>query len=285
MTKERWSSAKVLRERGLAPKKSFGQNFLQDAAIADRIAELATTPVGGTVVEIGAGAGALTAPLAARAHRVVAIERDRDLVPVLAELFHDSPNVEVLEADAAQVDWARHFAEGPRPHVLAGNLPYQITGRLLELAVHASRALDRAVFMVQREVADRLVARPGEDDYGALSVFTQAAFHVERALKVPPGAFFPAPSVDSAVVTLTPLAPPRAEETEAFRELVRRAFAQRRKTLRNAWKGVFGWRLEELDEAAAAARVDLTVRGETLAVEDFARMATLDRAGLPRSST
>jgi 16S rRNA (adenine1518-N6/adenine1519-N6)-dimethyltransferase len=279
--KERWSSAKVLRERGLAPKKSFGQNFLQDAATADRIAELATTPVGGTVVEVGAGAGALTAPLADRAARVFAIERDRDLVPVLTELFHDAPHVTVVEADAAQVDWQGLLASGPRPHVLAGNLPYQITGRLLELAVHAASALDRAVFMVQREVADRLVARPGEEDYGALSVFTQAAFHVERALKVPPGAFFPAPNVDSAVVTLTPLATPRAKETDAFRELVRRAFAQRRKTLRNAWRGVFGWPIEELERAAANARVDLSVRGETLSVEDFARVATRELARRP----
>lgn len=270
---ERWSSAKLLKERGLAPKKSFGQNFLQDLGISERIAELATTPAGGTVLEFGAGAGALTAPLADRAACLVAVERDRDLVPVLEELFHEAAHVRILEADAARIDWRALLAEGPRPRVLAGNLPYQITGKLLELAVQSATAIDRAVFMVQREVADRLVAGPGHPDYGALSVFAQAAFSVERALKVPPGAFYPAPNVDSAVVVLTPLSPPRAEETPAFREVVRRAFGQRRKTLRNAWRGIFDWSPSELAERAAAAGIELDARGETLDVEAFARMA------------
>lgn len=270
---ERWSSAKLLKERGLAPKKSFGQNFLQDLGISERIAELATTPAGGTVLEFGAGAGALTAPLADRAACLVAVERDRDLVPVLEELFHEAAHVRILEADAARIDWRALLAEGPRPRVLAGNLPYQITGKLLELAVQSATAIDRAVFMVQREVADRLVAGPGHPDYGALSVFAQAAFSVERALKVPPGAFYPAPNVDSAVVVLTPLSPPRAEETPAFREVVRRAFGQRRKTLRNAWRGIFDWSPSELAERATAAGIELDARGETLDVEAFARMA------------
>jgi 16S rRNA (adenine1518-N6/adenine1519-N6)-dimethyltransferase len=272
---ERWSSAKVLRERGLAPKKSFGQNFLQDVAIASQIAELATTPAGGTVLEIGAGAGALTAPLAERAASVIAVERDRDLVPVLTELFADAAHVRIVEADAAQLDWLALLREGPAPHVVAGNLPYQITGRLIELAVHAASDLERAVFMVQREVADRLAAQPGDDDYGAASVFAQAAFKVERALKVPAGCFFPAPNVDSAVVVLTPRRPPRAEETDAFRELVKRAFGQRRKTLRNAWKGVFNWSTEELNAHAAQAGIDLSARGETLSIEAFAALAVL----------
>ncbi|MBM4359455.1 MAG: ribosomal RNA small subunit methyltransferase A, partial [Deltaproteobacteria bacterium] len=250
---ERWSSAKVLRERGLAPKKSFGQNFLQDAGISEQIARLATTPTGGTVLELGAGAGALTAPLSDRAGVVIAVERDRDLVPVLGELFTDAPHVRIVEADAAQLDWVALLREGPEPRVIAGNLPYQITGRLIELTVHAAAAIERAVFMVQREVADRLAAGPGDEDYGAASVFAQAAFTVERALKVPAGCFFPAPNVDSAVVVLTPRRPPRAEETRAFQEVVKRAFGQRRKTLRNAWKGVFEWSGEEL--AANAARV------------------------------
>ncbi len=276
---ERWSSAKVLRERGLTPKKSFGQNFLQDAAISERIAELATTPTGGTVLELGAGIGALTAPLSDRASRVIAVERDRDLVPVLSELFAGASHVTVLEADAAQLDWVTLLDGTPRPHVIAGNLPYQITGRLIEQAVHAATRIDRAVFMVQREVADRLAAQPDDDDYGAASVFAQAAFTVERALKVPSGCFFPAPNVDSAVVVLTPLVPPRATETRAFQEVVKRAFGQRRKTLRNAWKGLFGWSMSELEAHAVQAGIELTVRGETLAIEAFAAMAVRAPAG------
>jgi 16S rRNA (adenine1518-N6/adenine1519-N6)-dimethyltransferase len=259
----------LLRARGLSPKKSFGQHFLHDRRICARIAERATTPPGGSVLEIGAGLGALTEPLAERAARVVAVERDRDLLPLLGELFADRPNVELCEADAVKLDWPAALAGGPRPHALAGNLPYQLTGRLLEKAVGEARLFDRAVFMVQREVAARISAPPGGKSYGALSVFVQAAFAVELAFTVAPGAFTPPPEVASAVVVLVPS--PRAEETAAFRRVVKSAFSTRRKTLRNAWRAL-GSRAA-LEEAAARAAVDLGARAETLAVEDFARMA------------
>jgi 16S rRNA (adenine1518-N6/adenine1519-N6)-dimethyltransferase len=267
----------MLRERGLSPKKSFGQNFLQDPRIAERIADLASGGcASGTVLEIGAGAGALTMPLAQRFARVIAVERDRDLVPLLGEMFADMPHVSVLEADAAQLDWPELLGRGDRPRVVAGNLPYHLTGRLIEMAVHAARHIDRAVLMVQRELADRLAARPATGDYGALTVFTQAAFAIEVAVRVSPGAFFPAPRVDSAVVVLTPLDPPRADETDTFRELVRRAFGQRRKMLKRAWKGVFGWSDDDLRRNASAAGIDLDARGETLTIEQFAALARLD---------
>jgi 16S rRNA (adenine1518-N6/adenine1519-N6)-dimethyltransferase len=266
--------ADLLRARGLSPKKRFGQNFLADPHAAGIIAEAATTPPGGTVLEIGAGLGALTRPLLDRAARVVAVERDRDLVPILAgELGDPGDRLAIVEADALDVDWAAALASGPRPHVLAGNLPYLITGKLVERAVGLASAVDRAVFMVQAEVADRLAAAPDTDAYGALTVFVQAAFDVRRILAVKGGAFFPRPEVDSAVVLLTPCRPPRAEETGAFRALVKAAFGARRKTLRNAWKGIFGWSREELEARAAAAGISLDARGETLSVEDFARMA------------
>lgn len=260
------------RALGLKPKKSFGQNFLADPRIASAIAELATTPEGGTVVEIGAGLGALTSPLLERAARVVAIERDRDLCPILREAFDDalaSGKLELLEADAASLDYEKLLESGPGPHVLAGNLPYQITGKLLEMATRIVDRLDRAVFMVQREVADRLAAQPGTPSYGALTVFVTAAFRVERAITVGRGAFFPSPDVDSAVVLLTPER--RAEESDAFREAVRAAFAQRRKTLRNAWRKLGSG--EEIERRAAKAGIDLDRRGETLTVEDFKRFA------------
>jgi len=260
------------RALGLKPKKSFGQNFLADPRIAHSIAELATTPEGGTVVEIGAGLGALTGLLLERAGRVVAVERDRDLCPILRESFAEpieQGRLELVEADAAALDYLPFFQGQPKPHVLAGNLPYQITGKLLELASQLGDALDRAVFMVQREVADRLVAQPGTASYGALTVFVGAAFRVERALHVHRGAFFPSPDVDSSVVLLTPER--RAEETPAFRAAVRAAFAQRRKTLRNAWRGLGP--AAQIEERARRAGIDLDRRGETLSVEDFARFA------------
>lgn len=272
----------MLDSHGVRHKRHFGQNFLADRSIARRIAELSTTPPGGTVVEIGAGLGALTEPLAQRASKVIAIERDRELVPVLRAEFEEAVStgcLTLVEADAKQFDYEAAFAGAAAPRVLAGNLPYQLTGPLLTLAVRAADALDRVVFMVQLEVADRLSAAAGEDEYGALTVFVQAAFSVDRAFVVRRGAFYPQPNVDSAVVTMTPRRPRLADETDTFRALVHAAFAQRRKTLRNAWRGVAGTSREHLTKIAEAAGVDLDARGETLDVSAFARVArSIDEA-------
>lgn len=258
------------------PKKSFGQNFLADKSAAKAIAEAATPVPGGTVLEIGPGKGVLTEHLLKRAGRVVAIERDRELIPYLHEAFSGelaAGQLVLLEDDAATADWSAALARGPEPRTIAGNIPYNITGRLLERAVHHAQQVEGVVFMVQKEVADRIVAPPDGDDYGALSIFVQAAFSVDRIRSVGRGAFVPPPRVDSAVVRLTTLRPPLAEETPAFRELVKRAFSARRKTLRNAWKGIFGLGVEALAARAMAAGVSLDARGETLSVEDFDRMA------------
>lgn len=263
------SSLKLLREHGLAPKKSFGQNFLQDAAICERIADLAAPAGTGTVLEIGAGLGALTAPLCDRCERVVAVERDRDLIPLLEDRFAGVAGLTLVEADAVRADWAELLAKGPPPRAVAGNLPYQITGRLLRRIVEHAAHIARAVVMVQREVADRLVAAPSSESYGALSVFVQAAFAVERAIVVSPGSFAPPPKVGSAVVVLVPQA--RAEETPMFREVVQKAFGARRKKLRNAWRALA--EPEALEAAATGAGIDLGARGETLSVEQFASMA------------
>ena len=268
-------SPKAMLERyGLTPKRSFGQNFLADERLAMRIAE-ACAAQGGSVVELGAGLGALTRPLLATGVSwLLAVERDRDLVPALQQELAgevQSGRLEILEEDAKSVDFAQVLAGRPQPHVVAGNLPYQITGPLLQKAVHSAQSIQRAVFLVQLEVGDRLAASPGSEAYGALSVFAQRAFRVQRAFVVRRGAFYPQPNVDSAVVTLEPLG--AGPETDAFRQVVRRAFAQRRKQLRNAWAGLFGERGLDLSAAAGRAGIDLSARGETLSVADFARMA------------
>jgi 16S rRNA (adenine1518-N6/adenine1519-N6)-dimethyltransferase len=266
----------VLRGAGLRAKKSFGQNFLVAADIARAIAAACVhdDEVGrARVVEIGAGTGALTRLLAERARSVAAIERDRDLVPVLeGELAGTC--VVVLEGDAQTVDLAALLgdAQEASPRVLCGNLPYAITGPLLRRAVEHADRFERAVFMLQEEVGQRLVARPGTKEWGALSVFVRAAFDVRRVLRAPPGAFHPPPEVTSVVVELAPLRPRRALETERFRALVRAAFEARRKTLRNAWSRVAP-DASVLREAAARAGVSLDARGETLDVDAFARMA------------
>ena len=265
----------ALRAAGLRPKRSFGQNFLVAEPIARGVARACVpdAEVGQAgVVEIGAGTGALTRFLAERAKTVVAIERDRDLVPLLAQELADT-GVRVVEADAQTVDLGELLGDGASgPRVLCGNLPYSITGVLLRRAVEHAGALERAVFMVQAEVAERLCADPGTKAWGALSIFVRAAFDVRRVLRVPPGAFHPPPDVTSAVVELRPLRPPRALETERFRALVRRAFEARRKMLRNAWSSLAP-DAASLESAAERAGVSLDARGETLQIEDFARMA------------
>jgi 16S rRNA (adenine1518-N6/adenine1519-N6)-dimethyltransferase len=243
----------------------------------EKIAELCILGGDTRVVEIGAGLGTLTGALLDRGAHVVAVERDRDLVPVLgAELADDvsAGRLEIVEADAATVDLDALLGDAPK-RVLAGNLPYQITGRLIERAVGLARRVDRVVVMVQREVADRLTARAGGDDYGQLTVFVQAAFEAKRALLVSSGSFHPRPEVDSAVVVLTPRATPRAQETPTFRAVVHAAFGARRKTLRNALAGVMK---NEEERAAVEKTLDLGRRGETLDVEELASIAAvLDR--------
>lgn len=260
---------------GLYPKHHFGQNFLADEGLARRIAELSTPREAGAVVEIGAGLGALTAPLLTRARKVVAIERDRDLIPALRARFEaeiEAGQLLIEEADAKSLDWFAHFA-AEEPVQLAGNLPYQLTGPLLERLCGLAPRLEHVVVLVQLEVAARLVAKPRAEDYGALSVFVQAQFETTREIVVRRGAFYPQPNVDSAVVSLAPRRPPLATETPEFKELVRRAFQQRRKQLRNAWRGACGKEDAQIADAAKASGIDLSQRGEELEVGQFWQMA------------
>lgn len=272
---------KVLERAGLSAKKGFGQNFLVAPHVVDSIAAACVPDAEvdrSHVLELGAGTGALTRALCKRAAHVVAVERDRDLVPVLhAELAEEiaARKLTIVEGDAQAVV-ARELLESA-PRILCGNLPYQITGRLLEAAVTQADDLDRVVFMVQLEVAERLAADPGNKTYGALTVFVRAAFRSKKLFVVSPGSFHPPPDVTSAVMLLEPERPRRAAETATFRALVKGAFGMRRKTLRNAWANVAP--AARIADAAARARISLDARGETLDVDSFARMAShLDSA-------
>ncbi len=258
---------RVLRRHALAPKRSFSQSFLVARHAVERIAEALDPRPDELTVELGPGLGTLTGALLRAGAQVLAIDRDPDMIAVLrAELGHVD-RLEIREGDAATVDLSA-LAEGGRI-ALAGNLPYAITGAILRNLVAHRRALRRAVIMIQREVRDRLLARPGEPAWGAASVFLQAAFDVEGVIRVPAGAFHPPPKVESAVIRLDPRAVPRAEETEAFRAVVKAAFGQRRKTLRNALKSLDG----DVDAALAATGLDPRVRGETLDIEALAALA------------
>jgi 16S rRNA (adenine1518-N6/adenine1519-N6)-dimethyltransferase len=275
------ASAKAELERhGLRAKRTLGQNFLTDRGLCERIAAL-VAPAGQGVLEIGAGLGALTAPLLARGSEVLAIETDRSLSAVLREKFASEladGKLRLLEADAREVDLGECLNTLAPPRTLAGNLPYQLSGLLLRRAVDLAGACQRLVFLLQLEVVDRMCAAPDTAAYGALSVFVQSAYRPRRELVVRRGAFYPQPGVDSAVVLLEPLtatvSPPSAE----FSLVVRSAFEKRRKTLRNAWRSGLGLPTERLEKLAAVAGIDLNARGETLSVDAFARMAAVLQA-------
>jgi 16S rRNA (adenine1518-N6/adenine1519-N6)-dimethyltransferase len=249
-------------------RKRLGQHFLTDPRILARIADaLAPTPAD-TVLEIGPGPGGLTAALAARAGRVIAVEKDRALVPALRERL---PAIEVVEADALALDW--HALAGAPGYLLAGNIPYNITSPLLEKALEPPRPR-RIVFLVQREVAERLTAKPGTSEYGALTVGVQAQAAVELLFRVPAGAFKPRPRVDSAVVRLAPLATPVVsdERRRGFRRLVVGLFGFRRKQLLRGLRELTGWTPDAAGAVLARADLDPMVRPETLTGSQFARL-------------
>ena len=261
----------------MRPKKRLGQHFLRDPRILARIADALDPTARDTVVEIGPGPGGLTAELASRAGRVIAIEKDRDLARTLVGRF---PNVEVAEADALELDWPG-LAGGP--FLVAGNIPYNITSPLIDKALMPPRPA-RVVFLVQREVADRLAGAPGSADYGALTVGVQAVARVERLLRVPAGAFFPPPRVDSAVVRLTPLAQPLVEDRQvpAFRRTVVGLFGYRRKQLARAVRELTGWNAGRAGQALAAVAIDPSLRPEALAPPEFVALhRTLVDGGWP----
>lgn len=252
------------------PRKRLGQHFLVDRTALERIADALAPSRDDTVVEIGPGRGALTDLLAARAARVVAIELDRDLVPYLRDRYAAAGNVEVIERDVLDLRLAD--AAGGE-FLLAGNVPYYITTPILFHALEAPRPR-RAVFLVQREVADRVVAPPGSRTYGALSVNVQGFARAEIVGRVPPGAFRPPPSVESAILRVTPLdTPVVSDELEApFRAFVQDAFGLRRKQMRRVVRTVARLDANDAERALRAAAIDPESRPETLSPADFSRL-------------
>ena len=248
-------------------KRRLGQHFLTDPRLLGRIADALGAGPDDTVLEIGPGYGGLTGALAERAGRVVAVEKDRDLVPALRERL---PEATIVEGDAIDADW--HALAGPR-FLVAGNIPYNITSPLIDKALQPPLP-ERIVFLVQKEVADRVTASPGTPEYGALSVGVQSVARAERLFTVPAGAFQPRPRVDSAVLRLTPLEVPLvAPHAQAsFRRLVVALFGFRRKQLARGVRELTGWPAQSV--AALLDRVGLraAARPEVLAPADFAEL-------------
>jgi 16S rRNA (adenine1518-N6/adenine1519-N6)-dimethyltransferase len=246
------------------PKKRLGQHFLTDRHYLDRIvAEIAPRP-GEAMVEIGPGPGALTQRLAAVVRPLHVVEIDPSLAAALRERF-PAEEVIVHEGDALEFD----LGSLPADLRVVGNLPYNVSTPLLFHVARFAPRLRDCVFMLQKEVVDRMVAAPGTADYGRLSVALQYRFAMALAFRVPPGAFTPPPKVDSAIVRMAPLRGGRllARDEAGFERIVAAAFSQRRKTLRNALRAL-------VDEAAfARAGIDPSRRGETLSVAEFVALA------------
>jgi 16S rRNA (adenine1518-N6/adenine1519-N6)-dimethyltransferase len=264
----------VLALAGLKPKKSWGQNFLTDQNILAIIAGHALNKREIRVVELGPGTGALTWHLLKQGGEVLAIERDREIVPVLRQVFDWAEGLEVREQDAAKLDYAALREEFGYPLTVVGNLPYQISSRILVSATQAHEHVERIVVMIQKEVAERLVALPGNKIYGLLSVLVQRRFHGRIARHVPPQAFHPPPKVDSSVVVLTRKEPEQAgPSNKNFEDVVRAAFSTRRKTLRNTLSRGLGLPADDVVAMLESLSIDPGLRAERLTVEQFVAIA------------
>lgn len=246
-------------------RKRFGQNFLHDAAIIDRIVGLIRPQAGDRMVEIGPGLGAMTGPLIQQLDHLHAVELDRDLIPRLKERFGD--HLTLHEADALRFDFRALAGDGGSLRVV-GNLPYNISTPLMFHLLASSDCITDMHFMLQKEVVDRICAQPGTGEYGRLTVCIAARAEARRLMKVGPGAFNPPPKVDSAIVRLVPRQPDfEVGDLAQFDALVAAAFSQRRKTLNNTLKGLIN------AEQFAAAGIDPGLRAERLTPADFARLA------------
>jgi len=252
------------------PRKRFGQNFLKDGRVVDRILAAADLHADDRVVEIGPGLGALTDRMLGRSAGVTVMEVDRDLGGRLQE--RSDPRLRVHIGDALRMDWPAILPDPP--YKLVANLPYNISSQVLFKVLDHRERFSRLVLMFQKEVGDRLCASPGSRDYGVLSVLCQVWFDIRRVVTVPPGAFFPPPKVHSAVLVFDALPAPRVaiRDEGFFRRVVKGAFAQRRKTLRNALCGA-GFAPPDVDRALAASGIDPGRRGETLSLEEFSSLA------------
>ncbi len=265
------SPASLLKHHGLRAKKRLGQNFLVDLNLARKIVELSQIPPNRPVVELGVGLGVLTLALAEKAPRVIGYEIDDELIRILEEENLLPPNVEIRKGDILKLDYSALAEELGEKLLLFGNLPYYLSSRLLYKLLEERKAWEFAVFMFQKEVAERLLARPGSKDYGQLSVWLALTCKVEKLLTLSPGNFYPPPEIYSTVVKITVLKEELPYERELTR-LLKFAFASRRKKLLKNLKAL-GLPREELLKIFAELKLSPDVRAEEVEPEKFLALA------------
>ena len=262
--------------RGIKPRKKWGQNFITRPEIAQRIADAVPLTGDEIVVEIGPGAGAITGPLAQRARKVVAVEFDHGLADLLTEDFAEWNKVEIVRGDILDVSLDEICArERVDKVVVVGNIPYSITTPILEWMIENRERVTMAQLLVQKEYAARLAAPAGGEDYGSLTVFARYWLRLEPLFGVPAAAFWPRPTVDSMVVRARFRTAPPVEvpDPERLFTIVRAAFGQRRKTLANTLLPLYGHDRSRVERLLRSAHLPGNRRGETLELEDFARIA------------
>jgi 16S rRNA (adenine1518-N6/adenine1519-N6)-dimethyltransferase len=270
----------LLRSHGIRPRKRRGQNFLIDGNLARAIA-VEVLALGRDVLELGAGGGALTGPLLAGGAHTVAVEIDHDLCRLLRSEYGSHAQLILRQEDIARLDWAQALSEaGPCP-VVAGNLPYLLTSKVLFALAEYQQRIAGAVLMVQREVAERLVAAPGGRDYGVLAVVLGSLFTVDLVRAVPAKVFWPQPDVSSAVVRLTPQEPWPAAEKQLFKAVVKKCFEQRRKKMSTILRERFGMAESGVASLTATAGCDPNQRPEDLDHGTWRRLAQ----GIPGGET
>lgn len=264
------SIPRLLERYGLRPSKGLGQNFLSDPAALRRVMDAAEISPGDTVLEVGPGLGSLTRLLASEAARVVAVELDSGMVSALEDILQPFGNIELVHADILEVDLSAFFPQGR--YLVVANIPYYITSALLRHLLEAPNPPARLVLTVQKEVAERICAQTGDLSLLALSV--QVYGQPKIAAKIPAGAFYPAPKVDSAVVRIDlypePLIP--QSRLDDFFQLIKAGFSQKRKTLRNAVSGGMRWPKEKTETLFSQAGIDPQRRAQTLSLEEWATL-------------
>lgn len=270
----------ILKKYNLSAKKSLGQNFIIDPNIMDNMVKIAQIDQNTNVIEVGPGIGALTEALAESAHQVLSFEIDDRFIPVLENELGHYDNLKIIHADALSVDLKKfvdEYFEPDLPLALAANLPYYITTPILMHFLESGLDLESMTVMIQKEVAERLSARPSTKAYGSLSVAVQYYMQVEIAAIVPPTVFNPVPNVDSAIIHMSKYQekPVEVEDEAFFFRVVRQSFVQRRKTLRNnliVGLGKEEATKEKIDMAIEGAGLDPKVRGEALSISNFSHL-------------